>query len=92
MCPLFSGGVHINQDESKGKVMDSAAINKVCQSVYARVPALQGVKPKVSAQGSRYLLIFTKTNTLPTGKALEQTVRVVADEEGNIIKMSSSRG
>ena len=72
--------------------MDSAAINKVCQSVYTRVPALQGVKPKVSPQGSRYLLIFTKTNTLPTGKALEQTVRVVADEEGNIIKMSSSRG
>ena len=72
--------------------MDSAVINKVCQSVYARVPALQGVKPKVSPQGSRYLLIFSNTNKLPTGKTLEQTIRVVADAEGNIIKMSSSRG
>lgn len=72
--------------------MDSAAINKVCQSVYTRVPALQGVKPKVSPQGSRFLLIFSKTNKLPTGKTLEQTIRVVADAEGNIIKMSSSRG
>ena len=72
--------------------MDSAAINKVCQSVYTRVPALQGVKPKVSPQGSRFLLIFSKTNKLPTGKTLEQTIRVIADEEGNIIKMSSSRG
>ena len=72
--------------------MDSAAINKVCQSVYTRVPALQGVKPKVSPQGSRFLLIFSKTNKLPTGKTLDQTIRVVADAEGNIIKMSSSRG
>jgi hypothetical protein len=72
--------------------MDSAAINKVCQSVYTRVPALQGVKPKVSPQGSRFLLIFSKTNKLPTGKTLEQTIRVIADAEGNIIKMSSSRG
>ena len=72
--------------------MDSAAINKVCQSVYTRVPALQGVKPKVSPQGSRFLLIFSKTNKLPTGKTLEQTIRVIADAEGNIIKRSSSRG
>jgi hypothetical protein len=72
--------------------MDSAAIKKICQYIYARVPAIEGVKPKVSAKGSGYLLIFSKTNKLPTGKTLVQTVRVVADAEGNIIKMSSSRG
>lgn len=72
--------------------MDSAAITKVCHVVYARFPGLKGVKPKVSAQGSRFLLIFSKINKLPTGKTIEQTVRVVANADGNIIKMSSSRG
>jgi hypothetical protein len=72
--------------------MDSAAKNKVCSVVYSRYPAFQGVKPKVSPQGSNFLLVFSKSSSLPTGKTLEQIVRVVAETDGSIIKMSSSRG
>jgi len=40
----------------------------------------------------RYLLIYAFADELPGGKAIQQQLRVVADEEGNISKMSVSRG
>jgi len=72
--------------------MDSAAISKVCHQVYTRFPKLQGVKPKVNTQGSNFLLVFSTKSELAGGKTLEQLIRVVADADGNIIKISSSRG
>lgn len=73
--------------------MKAEAIRKVNEKVYKKHIKLNGTSPKVSclATGS-YLLQYTISDALPGGKSISQTIRVVADEEGNITKMSSSRG
>jgi len=73
--------------------MKTSSIQKVSDKVSAKYPKLNGKHPKVSEQApGRYLLIYAFTDELPGGKAIQQLLRVVADEEGNISKMSVSRG
>ena len=73
--------------------MNADAIRKVNEKVYQQYAKLSGIKPKVSnlAPGT-YLLLYSFSDELPGGKSLFQTVRVVADANGVICKMSSSRG
>lgn len=72
--------------------MDKQAIEKVCRNIYRRFPSLKNKSPKVSSQGSgRYLLVFSGSGKTPDGKTIQQTVRVVATEDGKIIKTSMSR-
>ncbi len=73
--------------------MKASSIQKVTEKVLSRYPKLAGKRPKVSEQApGRYLLVYSFSDELPGGKNILQNIRVVADEEGNIIKMSSSRG
>lgn len=73
--------------------MKASSIQKVSDKVSAKYPKLSGKHPKVTEQSpGRYLLIYAFTDELPGGNAIHQQVRVVADEEGNISKMSVSRG
>lgn len=72
--------------------MDKNSIDKVCKSIYRRFPPLKDQRPKVSKQSDdRYLLLFSGSGKTPDGKTIEQSVRVVATEEGRIIKTSMSR-
>ncbi|MFZ3070337.1 MAG: hypothetical protein WA110_04350 [Anaerolineaceae bacterium] len=73
--------------------MNATAVQKVCKEVYVKYPKLAGKKPRVTEQGTgKFLLVFSHKDEIAAGKTLEQTVRVVADEAGNISKISSSRG
>ncbi|MEL7625653.1 MAG: hypothetical protein AAGU15_02200 [Anaerolineaceae bacterium] len=73
--------------------MKSEAIRKVTEKVVKKHPKLAGKSPKVSMiSAGSYLLQYTFSDDLPNGKSIAQTIRVVADEDGNISKMSSSRG
>jgi hypothetical protein len=73
--------------------MKASALQKVSEKVCKKYPKLSGKRPKVMEQSpGRYLLIYAFTDELPGGKSIQQQVRVVADEEGNINKMSVSRG
>jgi hypothetical protein len=73
--------------------MKSEAIQRVNEKIYRKHIKLQGKKPRVSeVKPGTYLLQYTYDDTLPGGKSLSQTIRVVADEDGNIKKMSCSRG
>lgn len=73
--------------------MKADAIKKVNEKVYSKHLKLVGKAPKVTEiSGGSYLLRYSFSDSLPGGKSLTQTIRVVADEDGNIKKMSSSRG
>ncbi len=73
--------------------MKASALQKVTGKVTQRYPKLSGKRPKITEQSpGRYLLVYAFADELPGGKAIQQQVRVVADEEGNISKMSVSRG
>lgn len=73
--------------------MKTEAIRKVTEKVVGKHPKLAGKNPKVSTLSpGTYLLQYSFSDDLPNGKSISQIVRVVADEEGNITKLSSSRG
>lgn len=72
--------------------MEKSTLEKVCQSVYQQFPSVKGQNPKVSKQGNdRYLLIFSSSGKTPDGGIIQQRIRVVATEDGQIIKTSMSR-
>lgn len=79
--------------------MKSSAIQMVSKEVYRRFPDFAGVKPKVQAQESNagafvektYLLTFHHNAHLDSNKVLPRWVRVVVDESGKILKISTSR-
>lgn len=76
--------------------MKTSVKKKINREVTRSFPELKGVAPKVRSQGSRgdqeqYLLIYKGTAELPNGKQMKRVVRVVADESGRILRMSTSR-
>jgi hypothetical protein len=71
--------------------MEPSAIDRVCQSVYRQFPELRGVRPSVRESGNTFLLIFSGKVKTADGKSLPRTVRATANEQGNIIKLSTSR-
>lgn len=71
--------------------MESGAVDRVSQSVYRQFPELHGVRPSVRASGTQYLLIFSGKVKTADGKTLPRIVRVTANEQGNILKLTTSR-
>lgn len=72
--------------------MEKSILEKICQSIYQKYPAVIGKQPKITKQGDdRYLLLFSVSGKTPDGKTIQQQVRVVASETGKILKSSMSR-
>lgn len=76
--------------------MDQDTKQHIARQVTRSFPEMNGVRPSVRQQGGKnghaqYLLIFKGKSELPGGKTINRIVRVVADESGKIIRMSTSR-
>lgn len=72
--------------------MNAAAVEKVCQQVSQKFPALRGIRPRISSyEGNKFLLVFQTSSRTVSGHELTQLIRVVADESGKIIKLSTSK-
>lgn len=77
--------------------MDSDAIAKVGRQVVRNFPEMAGVRPTVkrqtapSADPGQFVLTYKGKVSLPGGRQLSRIVRVVADERGGIVRMSTSR-
>jgi hypothetical protein len=72
--------------------MDHSLLPPINQEVYRRFPELRGVKPSLQKLAQNTLLIYQGLVTLPGNKSLQRNVRVVVNEQGKIIKISTSRG
>jgi hypothetical protein len=85
--------------------MDPKVVQTISQEVYRRFPDLRGRRPRVQAvkpgqtrsaglpstNGARYLLVYAGRVATSTGKQMPYNVRVVVDEQGKILKISTSR-
>ncbi len=72
--------------------MKESILDQLCNTVYRQYPIIKDRHPKVTKQGSdRYLLVFSGSDKSPDGKSIQHTIRVVASEDGQIIKTSMSR-
>jgi len=72
-------------------------VSKVSRQVTKTFPEMRGVRPTVKRETGggdddpRYLLTYKGKADLPGGKTLSRIVRVVADDHGRIIRISTSR-
>jgi hypothetical protein len=70
-------------------------IDRVSAEVYRKHPDFQGVKPEVTpregASSSDTLLVYKKKVSGPGGKSINRIVRAVADENGKVKKISTSK-
>lgn len=72
--------------------MDSKLIDVINKQVYRKFPEVNGVKPVASSRpGEQVLLVYKGSALTPDGRSMPRAVRVVADAQGKIIKMTTSK-
>ena len=82
--------------------MDTKLLNSISSQVYRRFPEVEGSHPKVQTQAApqavksasaspNYLIIYQGSAAGPNGKSISRIVRVVANAQGKILKITTSR-
>jgi hypothetical protein len=72
--------------------MEEKLISHICQEVSRQFPEVKGVYPIIKPHGSgQTLLIFHGKALAAGGRSINRTVRAVADDQGSIIKITTSR-
>jgi len=80
--------------------MKAELLDQISKQIHRRYPEFNGIRPKARLQtppeGSRnpaktYLVTFSKKVALGDGKTMNRTLRVVTDENGKILKVTTSR-
>ncbi|MGQ0600232.1 MAG: hypothetical protein ACT4QE_00890 [Anaerolineales bacterium] len=78
--------------------LSSTQIESIARQVYGQFPDVKGVRPSVQGQSpktpnarTQFVLTFKGSAQAGSGRTIQRIVRVVADERGNVVKMSTSR-
>ena len=81
--------------------MNKAAINKITKSIYQQFPEMKGSKPTIEPNkqyqakspslAQTYQLTFSKMATDALGNQFPRRVRVVSNDKGEILRVSTSR-
>lgn len=72
--------------------MEAKAKSSINNQVFRQFPEVKGTTPIIKTlPGDKYQLIYHGSATTPDGKKMQRTVRVVADNEGHVLKLSTSR-
>lgn len=79
--------------------MNQKIINQISKTVYKKFPEIRGSRPKVKQQphaktlnvDPNYVLTYRTITSLENGNRLPRQVRVVANRNGKIIRISTSR-
>jgi hypothetical protein len=76
--------------------MNKEVVKKISKHVYSRFPEMKGSKPKIkqskiAARDQNYIFTYNTTAQGPGSRTLPRFVRVVVDQRGKIIRMSTSR-
>jgi hypothetical protein len=82
-------------------MIDPQTLAIIHRQVQARFPEIAGCRPKVRQQAipkatapatqPHYLVTYRSQSGLPAGGSLERLIRVTADNNGKILKISTSR-
>jgi hypothetical protein len=70
--------------------IDSASVEKITKRVYRDYPEMRGARPSISSGGKQCTLVYKTRVSTPAGP-MARVVRVVADERGRIVRISTSK-
>jgi hypothetical protein len=81
--------------------LSASQIDKISRQIYSQFPEIRDARPliqgragaKSAAAGAadQYVLTFRGSGHGPGGQTINRIVRVVADERGKVLKVSTSR-
>lgn len=76
--------------------MDKSTLAKITRKVARKFPEMEGVRPSLKRKCEsnnilQYEVTFKGSAELPGGKTMRRVVRVIADEKGRILRMSTSK-
>lgn len=75
--------------------LSSSALQSITEHVCRRFPEVKGSRPKISPHEKsgeeQYLVVFSSKASTADGHAINRKVRVVADQHGKILKMTTSK-
>lgn len=79
--------------------MDPKILKSISAQIYRQFPEMAGVQPKARLQASpasreesrTYLITFNTRVRLGTGQTMPRWVRVVVNEKGKVLKITTSR-
>jgi hypothetical protein len=80
--------------------LSTAQIDTISRQVYRQFPEVRDARPMVQDQpgaksaglgGNRYVLTYKGRGQGPGGQTINRIVRVVADDRGKVLKVSTSR-
>jgi hypothetical protein len=77
--------------------MDREAIDRVNRKVSRQFPEMKSIRPSVKAESKasnnkqKFSLTYKGKANLPNGRTISRVVRVVADENGKVLRMSTSK-
>jgi hypothetical protein len=80
--------------------LSPSQIDSIARQVYRQFPEVKDARPAVQSQATskaptdgpgRYLLTFRAMGQGAGGRSIPRIVRVVTDERGKVLKMSTSR-
>lgn len=71
--------------------MNKKAVERITRSVVEQFPEMEGVHPTVKPEKDQFVVTYKGAAELPNGKSMKRIVRVVADENGAVVRMSTSR-
>ena len=73
--------------------VDAALLKTVGEAIAGSMPEFAGVDPEIHAKGERVVLLYKLEIPAQGGGQLHRrTVRAVVNAEGEIVKLSASRG
>ena len=71
--------------------MDRKLIDGICKDIYKKFPEVNGTRPTMSDRpDGQVLLVFKGTAQTADGHTIARIVRVVADQTGKVIKITTS--
>jgi hypothetical protein len=76
--------------------LPSQLVDRISARVYREYPELAGSRPSITPQSAaggttQYALVYRGKARTQSGAVLPRQVRVLADERGQILKMSTSK-
>jgi len=78
--------------------LSSNQIESIARQVYGQFPDVRGARPSVQGQSpktpngrTQFVLTFKGSAQASGGRTIQRIVRVVADERGKVVRMSTSR-
>jgi len=71
--------------------MEKEIVLKISKQIYRQFPEVSKNRPTIKPQGNNYLLVFKGSAMTASGQKIDRNVRVVADDHGRIMKVTTSR-